>query len=96
MSEEFWLTLVPLIFSGMGNLVLLWRGSERKKEQSAAEYALSEVTKRLLAQDAVRVEEVEKVAKYCGDNPHAARVMDRTMNIEISKSQRLMAFGQGE
>lgn len=94
MDEGFWVAIITAVGSVAINVIQALRGGAVKKEQSAAEFALTEVTKRLLAQDAVRVDEVEKVAKFCGQDKHSARVMDRTMKVEISKSQRLHAYGR--
>ncbi len=86
MSEEFWMMAIAAVFSGIGNVIQVWRGGRVRDEREIAERVAREVGRRHLYAggdlDAVRREFVGKPA---------GRVLDRTVGLVISESMRRKA-----
>ena len=93
MSEEFWMMAIAAVFSGLGNLVQVWRGGKVREDRDVSEHLVRSLSRRLL-------QHVEPVAlqKVAGDVKATKRtdaLLDRTVGIVISESMKRTLRGDG-
>ena len=98
MSEEFWMMAIAAVFSGLGNLVQVWRGGQVRKdrdrvrsERELAESVARALGRRYMSLDQSESAVLEAVRQEFG--AEAGDVLDRTVGIVISESMKQRALG---